>query len=161
MYDWATMRLLSLWPRLIPLALLWYCIAGCGGDMAPPALAAEQRNTMKVNLTKLGARVTSETPHEIYVSLRNTHAEIRELGAMIEVELRTRSDYTDFYSANQAVAGSLCEPAELEEFNKWLRTAFAPNSPPVVKSEYGGFKVTLSRKPLRSVFTAKTPSERE
>jgi hypothetical protein len=116
---------------------------------------------MKSNLTKLGARVTAETPDTTYFSLRNTHAEIRELGAIIEVELRTRSDFSDFSSANQAVAGSLCQPTELEKFKKWLSTALAPKAPPVLNSEYGDFKVTLSRKPLRSVFTAKAPVEPE
>lgn len=115
----------------------------------------EHRDAMKQNLVKLGAKVTAEIPEAAYLSLKNTHIEIRELGATIEVDLRTRQDIQDFALANQAIANSFGGTGNSGDFTKWLRVALGPKAPPVLHGEYDGFKVTLSRRPLRSMFTAR------
>ena len=138
------------------------CFLGCGAENTAPALFTPQhRETIKQNLTKLGAKVTAEIPETLYLSLRNNHFEIRELGAMIESAPRTQRDVQDFAAANQAIASCFLEPSEVDEYRKWLRTALVRQASPVLQAEYDQFKVTLSRKPLRAIFTRKEPAEVE
>jgi hypothetical protein len=130
-------------------------LAGCSTENAPPQFTLAHRDTIKQNLQKLGAKVTAETPEEVYLSLRKTHVAVRELGATIEGTFKTGRDIQDFGIANEAVAKGLLASGEFQEFKKWLHKALAPNAPSVVRSEYDQFKVTLSRKPLLAVFTRK------
>jgi hypothetical protein len=135
-------------------------LVGCGAEnTAPSAFAPEHRQTIQQNLVKLGAKVTAETTDELYVSLRNTHIQVRELGGIVEGGLRTSRDIEDFRAANEAVAKEFLDTGELEAFRKWLQKSLAPGGPAVVRSEYEQFKVTLSRKPLRTVFTRKQAAE--
>ncbi|MEX2139523.1 MAG: hypothetical protein WD894_09700 [Pirellulales bacterium] len=137
-------------------------LIGCGAEStAPPAFAPEHRETIKQNLVKLGAKVTAETTDELYVSLRNTHLQVRELGGIIEGTVQTRRDVQDFGTANEAVAIGFLEASEFQEFKKWLEKSLAANAPSVLRSEYKEFKVTLSSKPLRTVFTRKAYAEQE
>jgi hypothetical protein len=130
-------------------------LIGCGAQNTAPPLTVAHRDTIKQNLQKLGAKVTAETPEEVYLSLRRTHVEVRDLGGTIEGTLRTPRDAQDFGTANEAVANGLLEKGELQDFKNWLHRALAPSAPPVLRSEYDQFKVTLSRKPLLAVFTRK------
>jgi hypothetical protein len=137
------------------------CVIGCGEQStAPPLLTLAHRDTIKQNLQKLGARVTAESPEEVYLSLRKTHVEVRDLGGTIEGTLRTVRDIQDFGTANEAVAKGFLGTGEFQIFKKWLHKALAPSAPPVLRSEYDQFKVTISRKPLLAVFTRK-PSQVE
>ena len=115
----------------------------------------QHRETIKQNLLKLGAKVTAETPEELYLSLRKTHVEVRDLGGTIEGTFQTRRDIQDFGTANEAVAKGFLENGEFQDFKKWLHKAMSPSAPSVLRSEYDQFKVTLSRKPLLAVFTRK------
>jgi hypothetical protein len=145
--------------RLILLSLAG-CFVGCSAENTePPPFTPQHRDAIKQSLTKLGTKVTAEIPETLYLSLRNNHIEIRELGATIESEPRTQPDIQDFAAANQAIASCFLEPGEAESFKTWLRTALAPQAPPVLHAEYDEFKVTLSRKPLRATFTRKRASE--
>lgn len=139
--------------RLIQVCVVCF-LMGCGAESsAPPLLTLEHRATIKQNLMKLGAKVTAETPEEVYLSLRKTHVEVRDLGGTIEGTLQTHRDIQDFGAANEAVAKGFLEKGELQGFKAWLHKALAPSAPSVLRSEYQQFKVTLSRKPLLTVFT--------
>jgi len=142
---------------LIPLCFL-LSVIGCGAkSTAPPLLTLEHRASIKQNLVKLGAKVTAETPDEVYVSLRKTHVEVRDVGGTIEGTFQTGRDVQDFGTVNEAVAKGFLAQRELQDFKKWLHQALAPSGPSVLRSEYDQFKVTLSRKPLLTVFTRKQP----
>jgi hypothetical protein len=110
---------------------------------------------------RLGARLTAEIPETAYLSLRNSHVEIRELGVIIESAPQVQRDIQDFSIANETIASGFLESGEGEEFKKWLHAALAREASPVLHSEYDQFKVTLSRKPLRSVYTLKQSIEAE
>jgi hypothetical protein len=147
--------------RMIQICVVVF-VLGCGAEnTAPPPFSSQQRESIKQNLKKLGAKVTAEIPEELYLSLRNTHVEVRELGGIVEGTFKTRRDIQDFGTANEAVAKGFLEPREFEDFKKWLHKALAPRAPSVLRSEYDRFKVTLSRKPLRVVFTRKQSAEAE
>jgi hypothetical protein len=135
---------------------------GCGADSTPPpSFTPEHRQTIKQNLAKLGAKVTAEIPEELYLSLRNTHVEVRDLGGIIHGTWQTRRDIQDFGVANEAAARGFLETGEFEDFKKWLHKALSPSAAAVHRSEYNRFKVTLSRKPLRTVFTRKQSTDEE
>ncbi len=137
-------------------------LLGCGADsVPPPSFTPEHRQTIKQNLIKLGTKVTAEDPEELYLSLRNTHLEVRDLGGIIHGTWQTHRDIQDFAIANEAVARGFLEAAEFEDFTKWLRKALSPNAAAVHRSEYHRFKVTLSRKPLRTVFSRKHSAEEQ
>jgi hypothetical protein len=141
--------------RLIHLYLVCFLIGCSAENTAPPLLTLAHRDTIKQNLLKLGAKVTAETPDELYLSLRKTHVEVRDVGGTIEGAFQTRRDIQDFGTANEAVAKSFLEKGELQAFTNWLHKALGPSGPSVLQSEYNQFKVTLSRKPLLTVFTRK------
>ena len=135
---------------------------GCGGDdTAPPAIDAAHRQAIKRDLGKLGAKVTAEVPEGLYISLRNTHLEVRDLGGLIEGSSKTGRDVQDFGNATETVAKGFLQPDELNEFKAWLKKALAPRAPAVMRSEYRQFKATLSRDPLRVVFTRKPSPDSE
>lgn len=147
--------------RLILISLAG-CFVGCGAEnTAPSPFTPQHRELVKQSLTKLGAKVTAEIPETLYLSLRNNHFEIRELGAIIESAPRTQRDVQDFAAANQVIASCFLEPGEVDKFRDWLRTALARQGPPVLHAEYEQFKVTLSRKPLRAIFARNQPAEAE
>ncbi len=141
------------------ICLLLLSVNGCNNAPAPPPIATEQREAIKNNLTKKGARVSSDTPEALYLSLRNTHVQVQDSGATVEPALRTQSDVQDFFVANEVIASSVLTPTESEEFKKWLRTSVASKSSPVHKVAYDQFRVTFSRKPLRLIYTRTTPAE--
>jgi hypothetical protein len=141
--------------RVIALCVVCSLI-GCGSQStAPPLLTLAHRDTIKQNLQKLGAKVTAETPDEVYLSLRQTHVEVRDVGGTIEGTFRTSRDIQDFGTANEAVAKGFLERGEFQDFKNWLHKALVPSGPAVLRSEYNQFKVTLSRRPLLTVFTRK------
>ena len=134
-------------------------LVGCGAEMnPPPPLAPAQREAIKQNLVKLGARVTADVPEGLYLSLRNTHVEIRELGGVVDGSRRTRNDVLDFCSVNEAVVRAFLTGDEFEAFRRWQRESLYPKPPSVPRAEYGDLKLTLSRAPLRIVFSRKPPS---
>ncbi len=147
--------------RMIFVCLLGFLL-GCGADSsAPPSFTPQHREMIKQNLVKLGAKVTAEIPEELYLSLRNTHVEVRDLGGIVHGTWQTRRDIQDFGIANEAVANGFLGAGEFEDFKKWLHKALSPSAPAVLRSEYDRFKVTLSRKPLRVVFTQKQSAAAE
>jgi hypothetical protein len=139
--------------RVVQVCVVCFLV-GCNAEStAPPLLSLEHRATIKQNLMKLGAKVTAETPEEVYLSLRKTHVEVRDLGGTIEGTFQTHRDIQDFGTANEAVAKGFLETGEFPGFKDWLHKALAPSAPSVLRREYKQFKVTLSRKPLLTVFT--------
>lgn len=137
-------------------------LLGCGEEnTAPPPFTPEHRETIKQNLIELGAKVTADVPEGLYLSLRNTHVEVRELGGVIEGTFRTRRDIQDYGETNEAVGKGFLEADEFEAFKRWLHEALAPRAPTIMRSEYERFKVTLARKPLRTIFTRKHAPEAE
>ena len=128
-------------------------LAGCSAEKSPPQFTPENRDTIKQNLQKLGAKVTAETPEEVDLSLRKTHVAVREVGGTVEGTFQTHRDIQDFGTANEAVAKGFLDEGEFRDFKSWLHKALAPSAPSVLRSEYKQFKVTLSRKPLLTVFT--------
>jgi hypothetical protein len=137
-------------------------LAGCGEQYAAPiALMPEQREAIKLGLMTAGARVTAEVPEGVYLSLRNSHVQILELGVTIESAPRVQTDIQDFAKVTDTVAGVFLAADETDEFKKWLRAALARQAAPVHHDEYQNVKVTLSRRPLRSTFTRVNPAEAE
>jgi hypothetical protein len=138
------------------------CFFGCGAEnTAPTPFTQQHRETVKQSLVRLGAKVTAEIPETAYLSLRNSHVEIRELGVVIESAPRVQRDIQDFAIANEAIASGFLNSGETEDYKKWLRAALAREASPVLRSDYDQFKVTLSRKPLRSIYTRKQSAEAE
>jgi len=141
--------------RMIEICVVCSLIGCSAQSTAPPLLTLAHRATIKQNLQKLGAKVTAETPEELYLSLRQTHIQVRDIGGTIEGTSRTGRDVQDFGTVNEAVARGFLEKREFQDFTKWLHKALAPSGASVLHSEYDQFKVTLSREPLLTVFTRK------
>ena len=147
--------------RLLGQSVRWFIIlavgfvCGCWGEAPPTELAATHRDAIRLNLQRLGARVTSDSPDGLYLSLRNTHVEIRDLGGVVEGSRRTRNDIRDFYLVNEAIAKDFIDPSEIEKFKGWFRQSLSPTSSTVPRTEFGELTLTLSRSPLRSVFSRK------
>src|SRR5688572_28019973 len=80
-------------------------LVGCGAEDAPRPLEPTHRESIRTNLLRLGAKVTADIPEGLYLSLRNTHIEIREPGGVIEGSRRTQNDIRDFYVVNEAITG--------------------------------------------------------
>ena len=130
-------------------------LLGCGDGESPSQLAPTQRDTIRQNLQQLGARVTAEIPEGLYLSLRNTHIEIRDLGGVVEGSRETRNDLRDFYFVNEAIAKSFTGFGDVEEFRRWFRESLAAVNSPTPRGEFGEITLTLSRSPLRTVFSRK------
>jgi hypothetical protein len=128
---------------------------GCGAENTPPQLEPTHREAMRQNLLKLGAQVTADIPEGLYLSLRNTHVEIRDLGGVIEGSRRTRNDIRDFYFVNEAIIKCFANAGELEEFKRWYRESLLQSKSPVPRGEFGDVSLTVSRNPLRTIFSRK------
>jgi hypothetical protein len=134
-------------------------LLGCGEEAAsPPSINAELRQSIKQNLTRLGAKVTAEVPEGLYVSLRNTHVEVLELGGVVESVPRTQQDVLDFGRVNEALARGFLDNGELPAFQQWLREALSPRGPNVNRSEYSRYELSMSKAPLRVVFSPRAPA---
>jgi hypothetical protein len=145
------------WPRnmrffLIAALGLFF---GCGSENAPPQLEPTQREAVRQKLLKLGAQVTTDIPDGLYLSLRNTHIEIRELGGVVEGSRRTRNDIRDFYLVNEAITKCFADASQLEEFKRWYRESLLQSNSPVPRGEFGDVTLTISRSPLRTIFSRK------
>jgi hypothetical protein len=136
-------------------------LAGCGGDaLGPPPISSDQRQAIKQNLASLGARVTADTPDGLYASLRNTHVELREVGGAIEAAVRSRRDVQDFWQVNQAVAKGFLDDGETAMFDQWLKHALSQGSPASARAEYERYVLSLTKAPLRVIFSQRaTTSE--
>ena len=110
---------------------------------------------MRQNLLKLGAKVTADIPEGLYLSLRNTHVEIRDLGGVVEGSRRTRDDIRDFYFVNEAIIKCFVDAGQLEEFKRWYRESLLQSKSPVPRGEFGDVSLTVSRNPLRTIFSRK------
>jgi hypothetical protein len=131
-------------------------LAGCGGETAArPQLVPEQRQAVKDNLLQLRAKVTSETPEALFVSLRNTHIEIREFGGVVDGMRRTSGDVEDFGLICEAIAKAFLESAELEAFKQLLRQSLASNASTPVRAEYQRLTASLTQSPLRFSFSVR------
>jgi hypothetical protein len=130
-------------------------LLGCGADEAPPQLEKTHREKIRQNLVRLGAKVTADIPEGLYLSLRNTHVEIRELGGVIEGARRTRNDIRDFYLVNEAITRCFANPEEVEEFKRWFRQSVMQSNSTIPRAEFGEVTLTISRHPLRAIFSRK------
>jgi hypothetical protein len=129
-------------------------IAGCNAKAAAPAaLESSEREAIKRNLTSLGGRVTSDTEDGLYLSLRNTFVDVRDTGGTVDGTYRTQQDIDDFAKVNAAIAKVFLEGADSEQFVKWLRTSMSGRSRAPQQADYKRLKLTLSRVPLRLVFS--------
>src|SRR5215213_4737462 len=99
--------------RLIYVCLLGSLI-GCGAkSIGPPPLTAAQRQSIKQNLVQLKARVTADEPDGLYLSLRNTHVEVREFGGAVDGTLRTGKDVQDFGLVSEALAKAFLDAPDV------------------------------------------------
>jgi hypothetical protein len=146
--DWQPMRLLY----LAVICLLVGCDAV---STAPAPLTPEQREAIKQSLLKLGAKVTADIPEGLYLSLRNTHVQIRETGGAVEGSRRSRADIIDFCSVNETIAMAFLDANESGQFKQWLRGSLLPKARSVPQAEYTDFTITLNRVPLRAIFSRK------
>jgi hypothetical protein len=139
---------------------LFGLISGCAADSgAPPQVTPEQRQVITANLAQLKARVTADTPQGLFVSLRNTHVEVREFGGAVEGAGRTSADVQDFGKVSEAVVAPFLEGGELDAFKQRLREALSPNASSTLRAEYARLAVTLTRTPLRLVFALRQAAE--
>jgi hypothetical protein len=130
-------------------------VFGCAGEVPPAELATTHRDAIRFNLQRLGARVTSDSPDGLYLSLRNTHIEIRNFGGVVEGSRRTTNDIRDFFLVNEAIAKNFIKAGEVENFRTWFRASLSPESGTVPRTEFGELSLTLSRSPLKTVFSRK------
>jgi hypothetical protein len=128
-------------------------LLGCGADDVPPQLEPTHRESVRTNLLRLGAKVTADIPEGLYLSLRNTHIEIREPGGVIEGSRRTRNDIRDFYMVNEAITGCFANAEEVEEFKRWFRQSVMQSNSTIPRAEFGEITLTISRHPLRTTFS--------
>jgi hypothetical protein len=135
------------------LVAMFGLLLGCGAEDAPPQLEPTHREAMRQNLLRLGAQVTADIPEGLYLSLRNTHIEIRDLGGIVAGSRRTRNDIRDFYLVNEAIAKCFADPGELEEFKRWYRGSLLQSNSTVPRGEFGDVTLTISRNPLRTIFS--------
>jgi hypothetical protein len=144
-------------PRNLP--FVWVAaiglLLGCGAEDTRPQLETTHREAMRQNLLRLGAQVTADIPEGLYLSLRNTHIEIRDLGGVVEGSRRTRNDIRDFYLVNEAITKCFADAGELEEFKRWYRQSLLQSNSPVPRGEFGDVTLTVSRAPLRTIFSRK------
>jgi hypothetical protein len=134
-------------------------LVGCGADaIGPPPITADQRQAIKQNLTALGAQVTADAPDGLYASLRNTHVEVRDVGGEIEAAVRTRRDVQDFWQVNQAVAKGFLDDGETTTFDQWLKQALVKGSPASARAEYERYVLSLTKAPLRVIFSQRAPT---
>jgi hypothetical protein len=130
-------------------------LLGCGAEEVPPQLEPTHRETIRQNLVRLGAKVTADIPEGLYLSLRNTHIEIRDLGGVIEGSRRTRNDIRDFYMVNEAIARCFADAEQVEEFKRWFRQSVMQSNSTTPRAEFGEITLTISRHPLRAIFSRK------
>lgn len=130
-------------------------LLGCGAEDAPPQLQLTHRESIRQNLLRLGAKVTADIPEGLYLSLRNTHIEVREQGGVVEGSRRTRDDIRDFYVVNEAITGCFANAEEVEEFKSWFRQSVMQSSSTIPRAEFGDVTLTISRQPLRTIFSRK------
>jgi hypothetical protein len=137
-------------------------LTGCGSETpARATLAPEQRQAVRDNLVQLRARVTSETPEALFVSLRNTHVEIREFGGVVDGVRRTAADVKDFGFISEAIAKAFLESDELEAFKQLLRQALASNAATPTRAEYERLAASVTQSPLRLSFSLRQPKADE
>lgn len=143
----------------LPVVLSAICVAGCGAEPTlPVTITADQRTSIQQHVTQLGGRVTSNEIEALYMTLRNTHIQIRDTGGVIEAAGRTRHDIQDFGRANEAIAKAFLADSEFVGFQQWLRTALSPSGATTARVEYGTLRLSVSRAPLRVVFSPRSVS---
>jgi hypothetical protein len=130
-------------------------LLGCSAENAPPQLQPTHREAIRQNLLKLGAQVTTDIPEGLYLSLRNTHVEVRDLGGVVEGSRRTQSDIRDFYRVNEAITKCFADAGQLEDFKRWYRESLLQSNSTVPRGEFGDVTLTISRSPLRTIFSRK------
>jgi hypothetical protein len=140
---------------MIGVAMLFGCGAKAEG---PPPVTTESRATIKQNLTQLGAKITADVPEGLYASLRNTHVQILQSGGVVEGMRRTLRDVQDLGLVNEAVAKGFLDSGEITAFQQWLRQALSTADTGASRSEYGRYQLSLSRSPLRVVFSQRAPA---
>jgi hypothetical protein len=137
-------------------------LAGCGAEISSPvSLAPEQRQALRDNLIQLRARVTSDTPEALFLSLRNTHIEIRDLGGVVDGVRRTIGDIKDFEAVSEAIAKVFLASDELKAFKQWLRQSLTSNASAPMRTEFQRLTVTLTHSPLRLVFALRQPADEQ
>lgn len=150
-------------PTCIRLKLSLYVLvlaltAGCSEPTTgPPPISAAQRESIKQHLVQLGAKITADDSYGLYASLRNTHVQILQSGGVVEGIPRTRRDVQDFGLVNEAVAKGFLLDKEFPQFKQWLRAALSPASPSANRAEFSLYLLSVSREPLRVVFSQRTP----
>ncbi len=129
-------------------------LIGCGRDAAgPPAISTDIRQSIKQNLAQLGAKITGDEPAGLYASLRNTHVEVLDSGGVVEGYPQSRQDFQDFGLVNEAIAKGFLASDEFGAFQQWLRQALSPASSGAARVEYARYEASVSRAPLRLVFS--------
>jgi hypothetical protein len=137
-------------------------LAGCAGETSGPvSLAPEQRQALRDNLIQLRARVTSDTPEALFLSLRNTHVEIRDLGGVVDGVRRTIGDVKDFEAVSEAILKAFLASDELTAFKQRLRESLISNASAPMRAEYQRLTVTLTRSPLRLSFSLRQPADEQ
>jgi hypothetical protein len=145
--------------KLAARLLIITCLLGCGKAVVePPSINADQRQAIKQNLSRLGGRVTCDEPDSLYVSLRNTHVQIRSQGGVVEGDPKTSQDYADFSRVNEAIAKGFLNSNDFVAFQQWLKGALSSRSPSASRVEYGAYQLSLSGRPLRVVFSPRSDS---
>lgn len=145
--------------RWLPVIISAICVAGCGVEPTPPVtITADQRTSIQQHVSSLGGRVTSNEIEALYMTLRNTHIQIRDTGGVVEAAGRTRQDIQDFGRANEAIAKAFLADSEFAGFQQWLRTALSPSGATTVRAEYRNLQLNVSRAPLRVVFSPRSVS---
>jgi hypothetical protein len=130
---------------------------GCSSnhDPPPPVITQEQREAVATKLVSLGAELTGEYDDTIYLKLRKTHIQLGKLGGSVESTGVTREDVQDTLTATRAVASAFLDDSKMDAFESWLAHPDAAARDPVRRVEFEHLKVTMSRRPLRVVFSQK------
>lgn len=142
------------------LALLSLSVACGRATDGSATLSEDDRQTATSALVAIGARVTANSPEAVYLSLRNTHVEMREAGGVVEANLKQTRDVRDFAQATFVATRPFLAASEVEEFKTWMDSSLRAGADNVTRSQYAGVRATLSRTPLRFNFS-KTENESE
>lgn len=126
------------------------CSVGCGSSDPPPSvLTAEDRGAAVSALQSLGAKKTAEFEDTSYLSLKNVHVEVMELGLIVESSPKTAQDVRDFAKVGARATRSLIPPEDVEAFNTWLRQSLSRRTNEIARGDFNDLQVSLSQRPLR------------
>lgn len=127
---------------------------GCGpADTVSPSFSEQERDAIRASLVASGSRITADVPEGLYSSLGNTHVEVHDRNGSIQGSFASKKDLNEFAKVSIEVTKSFLGTEDASSFRDWLKSSMADRGASVLSENFGEFKITLSRIPLRLNWT--------